>query len=653
MKIVSKRPASQTRSSVLVLLASAGALVIVLLLARGRGPETVQDAWRELSEWGALQVSILNPEGIPPDGPTSVSGVADLPTIVLDLPFENVNRILDQRQDGLERGIVLADEADFVTADLTISAAPGLETSATGGRQAQGVGEPTGEASGQAIGDASIASVLGGGDQAIPVRIRLQPGVVRHLEDDDLWNYEIVSRANQEGRRFSYYLLDPADNNGAAEWVFMEALRREGYPVPDYQFVRVIINGVSRGVYALQEVVGPLWWNEEEERFDVVAGYEAGPLWYQVAAYGGDAAAAMADPVTSFGESSDRFAAIEASDSVRFPDIEESTAEELSLQLDRAAALLRGLQRKDEDLTDILDATRYGRFLALIDLVGAPSALSPLNIRYLYDAEGDRLAPVAANGNPLAGPDRVSAEAMYHDPLIQTAYLRAIAEFSDPAYLADLRAGLEAQLRIRQRYLANGASGGLTTSEIWEALAVRQDLLARSLRPVRPVLAYLGAAPIGELAADSMDPGVPASGFLRIEVANTLNLPVEVLGFDLDGTTFVEVSQARVSTEQESALWRPQDLSADEDGRFAPSTPSTGSPQGGFAEGQAPARVWLAPANDSAGSGPAFISFDLPLAEIVSQDQELQFLGEFDIHVATRLPGSAEAQLTAVSRGSP
>jgi hypothetical protein len=57
----------------------------------------------------------------------------------------------------------------------------------------------------------------------------------------------------------------------------------------------------------------------------------------------------------------------------------------------------------------------------------------------------------------------------------------------------------------------------------WERLSDRQAQLQRSLTPAQPVLAYLGS------------PTLSMSGTLRIEVANVLNLPVEILGFDIGG----------------------------------------------------------------------------------------------------------------------
>ena len=275
----------------------------------------------------------------------------------------------------------------------------------------------------------------------------------------------------------------------------------------------------------------------------------------------------------------------------------------LSQQADRGTALLRGLQSGELDTSDVLDPASYGRFLAMVDLWGAEGSLSPFNISYAYDDKIDRLRPVALNANPFSGDYRLPPSAMGQDPLIQAAYAVAAAELSDPAYANQLRSELEPDYTELQRSLA----AEVDSMPLWDELAARQEQLRLSLRPAQPVIAQLGPP---ELAQDAI---------IRVSVANTLNLPLEVLGFDIDGATFLE----------SNADWIVDGDAYNEssDGRLLSIQSTVIQP------------------------GWRFVTFDLPVTKIIEQDSELDFLNEIKVQVATSVYGIDDAQLTAASPG--
>jgi hypothetical protein len=109
---------------------------------------------------------------------------------------------------------------------------------------------------------------------------------------------------------------------------------------------------------------------------------------------------------------------------------------------------------------------------------------------------------------------------------------------------------------------------------------------------------------------------------IQIDVANVLNLPVEIVGFDIDGATFLEVDSAWLQGE-----WEPL-LNNDPD------------------------KIILSAVDDET---PAlrFVRFHLPLVKIIEQDNELEFMQELDIGVATRILGLERAYLTSARPGYP
>ncbi|MCB8945979.1 MAG: hypothetical protein H6658_19710 [Ardenticatenaceae bacterium] len=470
---------------------------------------------------------------------------AVLPTLVIDMPFDNYNTILQQRDEAQTQGVFIADEADFVAATMELAGA------------------------------------------VVRVRMRLLPGTAVHLNDDDKWNFDIRTRDDAlllNMQRFQ--LRDPADNNWLNEWAFLENLRREGLLATRYQFVQVQFNGNDWGIYALQEGFGPELATTQARPDGVMVEFAAERLWQSVAYFEGDLAAAIADPVTNL--TADAFPLFEV-DTFRDAAIADDPV--LAAQKDSAIALLRGLQAGELTAAQVFDVAQYGRFLALVDLWGATEAVSLVNVRYYYRAADGRLEPIGFNGNPLRGNGRLPLNATYNDPDLQAAYVRAAQEVSQPEYLAQLEADLAAEWES----WATAVRPETPATPPWQTLAQRQALMRQSLAPRQPIFATLGS------------PALSHEGLVQIDVANVLNLPIEIVGFDIDGAAFLEPDPAWLISGEGYTL----------------------------------------PAFD--GQSLHFTRFHLPLTAL--QDPELTFQQEPTIYIATRLVGQETVTLTPARPG--
>lgn len=489
------------------------------------------------------------------------AGGNSLPTLIIDMPFANYNdTILRQRNEALSSGVYLGPEEDFANADIQFD-----------------------------------------GEQ-IPVRLRLQQGPASHLGDDEKWNLEVRTRDDRQLLGMQrFFLIDPADNNWLNEWAFMETLRREGLLAPRYHFVNLIFNGDDRGIYAVQEGFGAELMTSQGRQEGVLVEFDANLLWEATRQFEGDTAAALQDPVTNL--STTNFQLFEV-DTFRDATIAEN--ELLSAQKDAAIGLLRGLQSGELAASDVFDVELYGRFLAVVDLWGALEATSLLNIRFYYNPESGKLEPVGFNGNALGQDGRISLAATFDDPALQTAYSEAAARLSQPDYLNALQEALEPEWQTLQRAIRGEHNSTLP----WDALAARQNQMQLSLAPLQPVFAYLGP------------PSLSMEAIIQVDVANVLNLPVEILGFDIDGATFLEVDPAWLR--ESDAVFLPA-----EDGRLILSS---------INDGENPVR---------------FARFHLPLTTIVQLDSELDFMQEPEILVATRILGQERPQLTAARPGYP
>ena len=540
MKIVNKHSGHRSQSSLFWILIASIALIIGVLLGNAGAVQVLQASWDSIER----RLTLLAP-------------ASALPQLTADIDFEDYSQLLDERQDALAQGIIFPEGSTFVPADFQSA------------------------------------------NSTVPVWIRLLPGAAEHLGTNDKWNFEIMSRdeATIDGQSHAN-LIDPADNNWLYEWAFLESLRREDLLAGNYQFVRLILNGDDRGTYALQENPYPLFMSGEDPTSGkVVITYDVEPL-LEAISYFGSEGSAVADPVSNLASNDPRFLQISE---INDPIITDN--EILSRQADRGIALLRGLQSGDLNATEVFDAQKYGRFLALVDLWGAGEALSPLNLRYAYDSETDRLEPIALNGNPFEDTYRVPSEAMYQDPQIQAAYAAAVNKFSDPEYLKNLREALETSYITLDNALAPEAGH----AHLWDNLSNRQEQLRLSLHPTQPIIAQLGS------------PSLAQEAIIRVHIANALNLPIEILGFDIDGATFLESNQE----------WIVDGESFYE-----------------IVDGH----IVLEPIS-SEKTGLRFVTFDLPVTEIIKQDKELDFLNEIEIQVATSVLGLDNTQLTPASPG--
>jgi hypothetical protein len=438
--------------------------------------------------------------------------------------------------------------------------------------------------------DDFLPAVLRVGDEAASVHLRLMEGPAVGLDPDGKWPFAV--RVQDDATLLGlqrFYLQDPEYIGGEARVALSRALEREEVLAARVRFVQLVFNGDDRGVYALQEGFADALLEAQERPRGVIVGFDADPFWQQVVHFDGDVEAALADPVLDLAGL--HYLEVDAFDD---PTIDRDPL--LRQQRDDALFLLHALQAGTLPAGEVLDVERYARFLALVDLWGMPELASPLNMGFHLESEVGRLEPVAFASNLPESAwssegGRLSPAVTYGDPQLQMAYAREAARVSDPAYLEALRV----------------AFGADVDAALWEHLAERQKLVWRSLNPVRPVFAYLAES-------------TPESyGVLRVGVANVMRLSVEVVGFDVDGLTFVAIDPAWLRDGQAERV----------------------------AEAEGVVLRARAPGDDL-----RYVHFDVPLV-VVAQDRELDPHGDFEVSVVVRVAGVGEAQLTPARPGLP
>lgn len=540
---------------------------VLLAIAAALGLASATATWRPVpagteaqERWsGRLQALVQRAQ----TGPA-----VEIPTLVIDMAFADYNTLLDQREAALTSGgIHIATADDFVNGDLH-----------------------TGETTSRA-------------------RIRLQEGLLTDLGPDAPWPFEV--RVDDDAapvlgfRRF--YLQDPVldaeDGGGLTRWAFGQALQREGLLTARYRFVRLIFNGDDRGLYAVQEGFDEALLTDQGHPAGVVVAFDADRLWKAIARFEGNAEAAFADPVTHLTDDDLRYFEIDT-----YRDAAIAADPALTAQKETALNLLYALQMGERQASEVFNVAQYGRFLALVDLWGVTEAASLVNLSYAYNAAAGLLEPIGFTGSILGTGDRISLAATYNDPQIQAAYVREAVRVSDPQYLDALQADMEPAWAAMQATLGSQGAG---FTPPWDRLRERQTLMRRSLNPPRPILAYLET------------PAAPPYDVLRVEVQNVLNLPVEILGFDVNGATFLEADPAWIAGESQDSI-------------LAMQTPVV------------VLRAYEGGCDTASG---CYVRINVPLTAIHAVDAEVDFNQPLDLRVAVRLLGAMQTHLVPARLG--
>ncbi len=485
----------------------------------------------------------------------------ELPTLTVNIAFTEYENLLGQRELALSDGVFLAGEGDFQPATIELRDSDGQT-------------------------------------QEIPVRMRLRQGLASDLGQGEKWPFDVRTRAGASlfgMRRFT--LQDPAENNWLNQWVFDRALEQAGLLAARTSFVNLVINGEPQGIYAVQEGFGEELLISQGREPGVIVEYDADRLWESIRYFAGNSAAAFADPFLNLSDADFRTFEVDA-----FRDASLSRDPELAAQRSQAIGLLRALQEGRVRGDEVFDAEKYGTFLALTDLWSATDGLSLVNLRYYYNPETGRLEPIANNGNPLHEDGRIPASSFFDNPAIQASYLTAAERFSQPGYIDQLEATISPELARLQR--AVGVEENVEAP--WEILRQRQGLLLRALNPIQPIFAYMGP---------------PMSESIQVDVANIYGLPLEVLGFDIGGATFLDANKDWIQNADQDLLI------ADNFGRII--------------------------LRSQDGPAVRYLRFLIPLVEIERQDEELDGLSDIVVSVATRLVGREDIQMTQAQSGYP
>ncbi len=410
------------------------------------------------------------------------------PRLTLDIKHTDFQKLAYAREIALQRGLLLTSPDDLVPATLRYR------------------------------------------DGTAKVKVRLKGDWADHLLGEK-WSFRVkVKGANSVMGMKVFSLHHPRTRRFIYEWIFHQALQREGLLNLRYEFVDLTVNGKSLGIYALEEHFDKRLIERNERREGPILSFNEDLHWRDIHATG---ARGHSSPTGLRG------ARASYVDAFRMKSLRGNPAQ--WDQFLAAASLLEAFRAGELPVSQVFETKQLAMYFALLDLLGAEHSASWINLRFYYNGITARLEPIGFDGNagspldhPLGSSQSLSADdsdltaMLFADPAFFAEYVAALERVSDPAYVdalvADIRGGLDRNLRILYKEFPY--------VRFDEGIFYRnQETIRNTLSPVKGLHAYY----------DGADPDS-----IRLEIANLGALPVEVLGLTYDGVPRIEPTSPRI-----------------------------------------------------------------------------------------------------------
>ncbi len=325
-----------------------GGFVLLILLVGLLQPERLQRGVTSIEErWGgdgfgydhslAEKWSVL----IGSFFRSRIGNIPTVPDLVIDVPFREISKLYQKRQEALAIGHLVQGPDDFVNGDV----------------QSDG--------------------------RTIPVKLRLKGDWTDHLNGRK-WSFRVRVRGGDHlfgMRRFS--IQNPLTRGFQSELMYFELLNGLGLMTPRYQFVNVVLNGEPMGLMALEEFFAKELLEYRERREGVIVRFDESLVW--------DARDSLSGETVGWNGSFDdyRNAPIDGIGSTRI-----AASAVLTEQFRVAQGLLKGFSDGRMPASQVFDAQQLGRFIAASDVMGAWHATRWANLRFYLNPVTLRLEPV-------------------------------------------------------------------------------------------------------------------------------------------------------------------------------------------------------------------------------------------------------------------
>ena len=281
----------------------------------------------------------------------------------------------------------------------------------------------------------------------VPVSLRLKGDWVDHL-DGEKWSFRIKfkgSNAYHGMKKFS--IQDPRTRSFMMEWFGHKLFEKEDVLTTRYQFKVVYINGVNRGVYALEEHFDKRLLEHRKRREGPIVKFDESGVWQGYY------------DQQKYQQGFKKFPYLESAEILPFGKKRTRKNPTLLNQFILAQSHMSRFRNLDTAFQEYLDLDKMARFIALCDVMNATHGLIWHNQRNYLNPVNGVLEPVAYDcfsGQPsihyeLLGiapgwrdeDDFSSFDALFLNQEFNQLYIEYLKRFSSEDYMKDTFKDLE------------------------------------------------------------------------------------------------------------------------------------------------------------------------------------------------------------------
>ncbi len=224
-------------------------------------------------------------------------------------------------------------------------------------------------------------------------KIRLKGDWLDHLSGDK-WSFRVqVSDPNSFWRLKTFSLQKPETRGFIKEWYYHRLLKDEEILSPTYEFVLLSLNDKVLGIYALEEHFEKELIESSSKREGPILKFAEERFWSGIQRQFKSTGVGQ-DPVLL----TDKENAFWSAEIAAFNEKQLATNPNLVVQYQRGAHMLTQFKYRQDSLAFLFDVAQLGKYLAIIDVMGAYHNLTWHNQRWYYNPVIDRLEPIGFDG---------------------------------------------------------------------------------------------------------------------------------------------------------------------------------------------------------------------------------------------------------------
>ncbi len=415
----------------------------------------------------------------------------------IDINHKDYQQIAFNRDQSLKQGMRIPEAEDYVNAKLTLR-----------------------------------------GGLAKKVKMRLKGVHTDHWLDPLKWSLRVKTKKGKLLGMKHFALLNPRTRDYINEWVYLQALKREGLIALRMNFVDLTLNGKHHGVYALEEHYGnELLDNNKRPRGPIVS-FKKDLLEKELYRFKRQDRQAIKKNALLERSMIGGASLFESSPVVanQMKKIKESPAD--FRVFEKAASLLENFRARKLKASEVFDPDKIGMFLALRALCGALST-DQNDTKFYYNPITAKLEAIGAElhygkrvgkwwVNDKHDIKKPFLDLFFDDPIVFKAYLKALNKVSEPAYLKaffeDINDPLKENLNI---LYTNYPDYEFDQDDYFK----NQSYIRNMLNPVKGLHAYFFDF---------------SPSFLILELGNIQAMPIEVLSLSLKGGKVLEINKPTV-----------------------------------------------------------------------------------------------------------